>query len=479
MYCLRQSFRQFLGSISTLHEGVGRFGYHSISQLCKQQELGSRINLKGWVKAIRKMKGNNFLDVSDGSSFQSMQVVVPKSLSPENLTYGCSVEIEGTLDQYAKGQLEVKADSINILGPCIVSDGYPFQPRKSHDSDYVREYLHLRNRTKSFSSLLRLRSHMTHYIHEYFHKNGFLHIHTPVLTSNDCEGAGEVFTVSPEQPTSSDHNQTTPKDPSEAFFNGKAYLSVSGQLHLEAMARSLSKVYTLNPVFRAENSKSRLHLSEFYMVESELAFLSNIHDLLSTIENFVKSVVTQMLNHHGEELMAYRKMNNIESLEDLEWMKDNPFIRMSYSAATTILTKNGFRVNPEGGLSKQHELFLVKYTNNIPIFILNWPRSIKPFYMKRTSADPEQVLAVDLLCPLVGEMCGGGLREDNLPLLQSTLFDLNLHDSLDWYLELRKYGNVPTGGFGVGLERFVQVVCGTENIRDAIPFPRYPHHCKL
>ncbi|XP_026679110.1 probable asparagine--tRNA ligase, mitochondrial [Diaphorina citri] len=376
-------------------------------------------------------------------------------------------------------------------GPLQFLPGYPFQPRKSHDSDYVREYLHLRSRTKSFASLLRLRSFMTQYTHQYFHQQGFVNIHTPILTSNDCEGAGEVFTVIPDSELTPSQEQINKDknpmrgtsspilDPKETFFGEKAYLTVSGQLHLEAMARSLSKVYTLNPTFRAENSKSRLHLAEFYMIEAELAFLDNIHDLCNTIEQFIKSVLNRVLESHEEELLTYRKLINLANITDLQCIHDNPFIRMSYSAAVTILTRHGFDVNPDSGLSKQHELFLVKYTNNVPIFIINWPKHVKPFYMKRSGEDPDQVLAVDLLCPLVGEVCGGGLREDDYSILQSTLYEQGLQEKLDWYLELRKFGNVPTGGFGVGLERFVQVVLGQENIKDVIPYPRYPHHCKL
>ncbi|KAI5703195.1 hypothetical protein M8J75_008840 [Diaphorina citri] len=491
MYCVRQSFRNILRTSLDYQERLLSLGYHSVAHLYQEREVGSRITLKGWVKAVRKMKGNNFIDVSDGSSFQSMQVVVPKNLVPENLTYGCSVEIDGTLGQFGNGQLEVKAENVNVLGPCVVSDGYPFQPRKSHDSDYVREYLHLRSRTKSFASLLRLRSFMTQYTHQYFHQQGFVNIHTPILTSNDCEGAGEVFTVIPDSELTPSQEQINKDknpmrgtsspilDPKETFFGEKAYLTVSGQLHLEAMARSLSKVYTLNPTFRAENSKSRLHLAEFYMIEAELAFLDNIHDLCNTIEQFIKSVLNRVLESHEEELLTYRKLSNLANTTDLQCIHDNPFIRMSYSAAVTILTRHGFDVNPDGGLSKQHELFLVKYTNNVPIFIINWPKHVKPFYMKRSGEDPDQVLAVDLLCPLVGEVCGGGLREDDYSILQSTLYEQGLQEKLDWYLELRKFGNVPTGGFGVGLERFVQVVLGQENIKDVIPYPRYPHHCKL
>ncbi|KAL1459495.1 hypothetical protein WDU94_011470 [Cyamophila willieti] len=487
MYCLRHSFRKTLGLNLFHHENISRLRFHhSIAQVYKEQEYGTRISIKGWVKALRKMKGNNFIDVSDGSSHKSMQVVIPKDMSPENLSYGCSVEVDGTLDQFEKGQVEVKADKINVIGPCVVADGYPFQPRKSYDADYVREYLHLRNRTKSFASLLRLRSYVTHHIHNYFHQHGYIHVHTPILTSNDCEGAGEVFSVIPERIPAPEHLSIEEQKKlsiltyaKEVFFDEKVWLSVSGQLHLETMARSLSKVYTMNPVFRAENSKSRLHLAEFYMLEAELAFLSDIQHVCNPIEHFVKSMVGHMLEKHGEEMEAYRKVCQVDNIKDLETIRDNPFIRMSYNAAAMVLTRNGFSVNPDSGLSKQHELFLVKYTNNIPIFIINWPKEIKPFYMKQNSTDPNQVLAVDLLCPLVGELCGGGLREDSVDILQSTLYEKKLQTKLDWYLELRKFGNVPTGGFGIGLERFIQVLCGTENIRDVIPYPRYPHHCKM
>ncbi|XP_066141481.1 asparaginyl-tRNA synthetase isoform X2 [Euwallacea fornicatus] len=360
----------------------------NIYNILKTGHLGEQVSVQGWIKSIRKQKEVTFLDINDGSTPNNIQVVIPKKIG-SNITVGSSISTKGILKETHKGQSEVSADSIVLLGECDLSKGYPFAPRKEYEQEYVREHMHLRPRTKKFASVLRIRHAATIAIHNYLDRNGYFNIQTPIITSNDCEGAGEIFKVLPNNEKLL-QTMANPKKPVDAaYFNKKAYLTVSGQLHLEASAQALQKVYCFGPTFRAENSKSRLHLSEFYMLELEKAFLSKLEELLDIVEDLVKNV--------SEEVIAKNR-------DDLE------------------------------------------------------------------------VAAFDLLAPQVGEIAGGSLRENNLEKLTLKIPD---NGQLDWYLDLRKFGNTPTGGFGLGFERFIQFLLGIDNIKDCIPFPRWPHNCKL
>ncbi|VVC32298.1 Hypothetical protein CINCED_3A015762 [Cinara cedri] len=432
---------------------------------------------------MRKMKENIFIDLDDGSTHHRLQVVIPKNKTPASLTYGCSFEVEGVLIKNPSSKLELVAENINVCGPCVVQDGYPFAPRKTYHPDYVRQHLHIRPRTVTFSSLLRLRDKMSSAVRNRFFEENFVEINTPVLSSNDCEGAGEVFAVRPDsnslikEMASHDH-----QSPMEAYFNNQTYLTVSGQLHLECMARALNKVYTLGPTFRAENSKSRLHLSEFYMIEAEQAFIDNTEDLLNVIEKTISTVVKQLLDESGDELKHYRKVTSASNDNDPVNLIKVPYEVISYQKACDVLKKENSFKNPiirGKPLTKEHELFLVKYNGQKPIFVVDWPKHLKPFYTKAKFNDDSMVSAVDLLCPNVGELCGGSVREDDYDSLKEKLSFVGLEDKLDWYLELRKFGNVSTAGFGIGFERFLQVVLDVQNIKDTIPFPRWPHNCKM
>ncbi|XP_043289399.1 probable asparagine--tRNA ligase, mitochondrial isoform X2 [Venturia canescens] len=418
------------------------------------------------------MKENIFLDVDDGSSSQFLQIVMKKEDKPEDLSFGSSVSIEGELTFAPNGRPELHAEKIQLLGKCILDEGYPFAPRIKYSIDYVRQYLHLRARTRFFSSVMRLRDLAATSLGEHMKSRNFINVHTPILTSNDCEGAGEVFNVRPESIGLLKTMRKENTNLEDAYFNGKVFLTVSAQLHLEAMARALSKVYSFGPTFRAENSKSRLHLSEFYMMEAEMAFTTDINEIMLEAELLVKSM-TKYLLEKGE-----GDMRSIGAPVP-SWLESN-FGIIDYNEAITILERNSDRltvpVHHDEGLSKEHELFLVKHNNGIPIFIINWPKDMKPFYMKTCPNDSSKVAAMDLLVPEVGELFGGSLREDDYDVLKENLPPgLNLN----WYLELRKFGNVPTGGFGMGFERFLQCVLGIPNIKDVIPFPRWPHNCTL
>lgn len=335
------------------------------------------------------MKNNIFIDLDDGSTHHHLQVVIPKNILPASFTYGCSFEVEGVLVINSSNKIELLAEYINVHGPCIVQEGFPFAPRKTYHSDYLRQHLHMRPRTMVFSCLLRLRDKMSSAIRNRFSKDNFIEINTPVLSSNDCEGAGEVFAVKPdndrliEEMILKNH-----KSPMEAFFNEQAYLTVSGQLHLECMARALAKVYTIGPTFRAENSKSRLHLSEFYMIEAEQAFIDSTEELLSIIEKTTSSVAEELLKESSDEIDHYRKLINASDENDPINLVRVPYEVITYQKACDILIKENCFKNPMirgRPLTKEHELFLVKYNNQKPIFVVDWPKELKPFYTKSIS----------------------------------------------------------------------------------------------
>ncbi|XP_047352093.1 probable asparagine--tRNA ligase, mitochondrial isoform X2 [Vespa velutina] len=421
--------------------------FSRILDIILEKPVGKSTKVQGWVYAIRKMKNYIFFDVNDGSTNEMLQVVIPKSSKPIDLTYGSSINAEGILTLTPNGRLELQVNETHVIGTCDVTKGYPLQPKKPYDAEYLRQYLHLRPRAQKFSSLLRLRDIATANINNHFRSRNFIHIHTPIITSNDCEGAGEVFIVRPD-------------------------CKVLESMKKDGIFRTLSKVYTFGPTFRAENSKSRLHLSEFYMVEAEKAFVSNIEEIAEEVELLVKTVTKNMLDHNPLDF------HHIGATEP-QWL-NSKFGYMTYDEAINILNDHAVELQHPikygDVLSKKHELFLVKYNNNVPLFVINWPKEDKPFYMKECSNDSSKVAGLDLLVPIVGELVGGSIREDNYEKLK---LKLPSNHNLSWYLELRKYGNVSTGGFGMGFERFLQCVLGITNIKDTIPFPRWPHNCSL
>ncbi|KAF5294520.1 hypothetical protein FQA39_LY13374 [Lamprigera yunnana] len=435
-----------------------------IVKVFKNTIVGDKIEIKGWVKSVRKMKHHLFLDVNDGSCHQNLQVVLsnPKFKS---IVTGTSVIIEGILNKTPKGQLELNTNQIEICGNSKEKENHPFALKQSYTQEYLRKHLHFRLKTSAFSSLLRVRETAIFAIHDYFRHNGFNNVHTPILTSNDCEGAGETFSVLP-------NNEKTLKsmireeiDREKVYFNSKTFLTVSGQLHLEAAAHSLNKVYTFGPTFRAENSKSRLHLSEFYMIEAECAFLNDLQQLIDIVENLLKEVTRKVLDKQGNDMDKCK-----EGSFNFSWL-NKTFSIMTYEEACTTLTHA--KLTSPTGLTKENEKFLVKYCGNTPVFVINWPKNLKPFYAKELK--DSKVAALDLLVPNVGELIGGSLREDNYDVLKEKLPS----DELNWYLDLRTLGGVSTGGFGLGFERYLQFLLGIQNIKDVIPFPRWPHNYRM
>ncbi|KAG8225211.1 hypothetical protein J437_LFUL009056 [Ladona fulva] len=457
----------------------------SVKNILANEHTEEKIAVQGWVKALRNMKTNVFFDIDDGSCVNKLQVVLSKNRKPHNLTFGSSVKVEGVIQPNPQniGKPELKADNVEVVGPCDIEKGYPFAPRKSYSADYIRQFLHMRSRTSTFASLLRIRHSASLAVHNFFDSKGFLLVHTPILTSNDCEGAGEVFRVNP-------HNENllvemmklgVAKD--EAFFDTKAFLTVSGQLHAECISRGISKVYTFGPTFRAENSRSRLHLSEFYMIEPEIAFVDDLNEILILMEDFVKSLTTSLMDISGEDIEFLYKRHESRQMEEISKILRNPFITMTYDEAFSVICKHAhkFKSIPrkEEGLNKEQELFLVEQNGGSPVFIINWPKEMKPFYMKEMESDSDKVLAVDLLAPGIGELCGGSLRESDPTELTRRLQTLGLEQQMKWYTEMRQFGNVPTGGFGMGFERFLQMLLPIPSIKDVIPFPRWAHNCRM
>ncbi|CAL4085814.1 unnamed protein product [Meganyctiphanes norvegica] len=451
-----------------------------ISGILQSKTLDDNIQIQGWVKAIRKQKEITFIDVGDGSSHQNLQVIVPTSKLPNGLGFHSCVSAAGILksSDHPNQEVELIAQQVKLHGATNQTE-YPFKARKKHTLDYIRQHVHYRSRTNTFSSLLRVRSQAKYHIQDYFNQEGFHIVDTPILTSNDCEGGSEVFVVQPGPEKSKSSFQSEDK----SYFNKPVYLTVSGQLHLEAMASGLSKVYNFNPAFRAENSQSRRHLCEFWMVEAEESFLQGLEGLqalMNRIEDLLKHTMRKIVELQPEDIFFHWKQNpETENLVKLAL--EQKFLRINYQEAMNILLANNssFKTKADYGkdLGKEHELFLTQSLGNIPIFVTDWPKDTKAFYMATREDQPNTALGVDLLLPGVGEVAGGGLREYRTAVLEKKLIMLDLQNSLDWYLDLRRNGCAPSGGFGLGFERFLQFLLGTPNIKDTIPFPRWAKHC--
>ncbi|XP_064221413.1 asparaginyl-tRNA synthetase isoform X4 [Aotus nancymaae] len=417
-----------------------------------QNTSGERVKVQGWVRSVRSQKEVLFLHVNDGSSLESLQVVADSSLDSRELTFGSSVEVQGQLvkSPSKRQNVELKAENIKVIGNCDAKT-FPIRYKERHPLEYLRQYPHLRCRTNILGSILRIRSEATAAIHSFFKDSGFVHIHTPVITSNDCEGAGELFQLEAAGKI---------KVPEENFFNVPAFLTVSGQLHLEVMSGAFTQVFTFGPTFRAENSQSRRHLAEFYMIEAEISFVDSLQDLMQVMEKLFKATTMMVLSKCPEDVKLCYK-----------FIAPGQKIR-------TYAEKQLFNWGID--LQTEHEKYLVKHCGNVPVFVINYPLALKPFYMRDNEDGPQHtVAAVDLLVPGVGELFGGGLREERYHFLEERLARSRLTEVYQWYLDLRRFGSVPHGGFGMGFERYLQCILGVDNIKDVIPFPRFPHSCLL
>ena len=469
-----------------------------IKALLQATELDVKVVVKGWVKNFRGNSFVMFVALNDGSSLQNIQIVFNvenfDAAELKKITVGCSLSVEGTLKaSEGKGQrVEVLAEKFEVLGLCN-PDEYPIQPKK-HSLEFLRENAHLRFRTNLFGAIMRVRHSMIYAIHTFFTERGFYNIHTPLITGSDCEGAGEMFQVTTLDLNNPPKTEDGKIDYSEDFFGKMTNLTVSGQLEVELACMALSKVYTFGPTFRAENSNTTRHLAEFWMIEPEIAF-ADINDDMDIAEEFLKYLIQYALDHCREDLeflqdrliqeekskpQAERSMPLIEKLQ---FVLANDFQRLTYTEAIDILKnskpnqKGQFKYKIEGfgaDLQSEHERYLVEKHFKKPVILTGYPKEIKAFYMKQ-NPDGKTVAAMDILFPGIGEIIGGSEREADYDKLHKRIEELNIPmKDMWWYLDTRRFGAVPHSGFGLGFERLMLFVTGMTNIRDVIPFPRYP-----
>ncbi|MBA3831748.1 MAG: asparagine--tRNA ligase [Chthoniobacterales bacterium] len=439
------------------------------------------LEVQGWVRTRRDSKDFSFLELNDGSSLRNLQIIakntLPNYTAIQRLTTGASIRARGALvASQGKGQSwELVAEDLQIVGAS--DDSYPLQ-KKGHSAEFLREIAHLRPRSNLFGCVFRVRSRLAFAVHQFFQERGFVYVHTPIITGSDCEGAGELFrvtTLDPNTPLRLPNDGGI--DYTQDFFARPTYLTVSGQLEAEAFACALSKVYTFGPTFRAENSNTSRHANEFWMIEPEMAFCDLQGDM-DLAEEMVKYLVRAIREHCGEDLGLFAKFVDKDLLARLEFVVERPFQRTSYEEAIQLLLASGekfeFPVDYGLNLQSEHERWLTEKHFKCPVTVFNYPKEIKPFYM-RLNDDDRTVTAMDLLVPGIGEIVGGSQREERLEVLEENIRRHKM-DPADykWYLDLRRYGSVPHAGFGLGFERMLMFVTGVANIRDVIPFARTP-----
>ena len=456
-----------------------------IKDILSESYIGKPVTVCGWVRSRRESKEFAFLVLSDGSAQETLQLVIPGEASAFSQLHRCNtgtaVKVNGILKESpAKGQkYEMEVSEIEVFGEAD-PEKYPLQ-KKGHTLEFLREIGHLRPRTNTFGAILRLRNILADSVHAFFQKMGFIWVHTPIITSSDCEGAGELFAV-----TSLDIENFPKKndraDFSEDFFGKRAYLTVSGQLEAEFLAMSLGNVYTFGPTFRAENSNTTRHLSEFWMIEPEMAF-ADLEDDMKLAEDFFRFLCREILSKGGKELAFLESQYRKISVDDLGRLADTTFARMSYTDAIKELKiakeKFGFPVEWGTDLQSEHEHYLTDKVIKGPVIVTNYPKKIKAFYM-RMNDDGETVAAMDVLVPKVGEIIGGSQREERLDVLEERMKQTGVPtENLQWYLDLRRFGSAPHAGFGLGFERLVQYITGMPNIRDVIPCPRAPKEIRF
>jgi asparaginyl-tRNA synthetase len=445
---------------------------------------GSEVTVRGWVRTRRDSKaGLSFIHVSDGSCFAPIQVVAPDTLSNyeseiKHLTTACAVVATGTLvPSQGQGQsFEIQATTLEVVGWVENPLTYPMQP-KQHSLEYLREYAHLRPRTNLFGAVTRIRHCMAMAIHRFFHERGFYWVNTPIISTSDAEGAGQMFRISTLDLLNLPRDGTGGVDFSKDFFGKEAFLTVSGQLNVEAFCLAMSKVYTFGPTFRAENSNTTRHLAEFWMIEPEIAF-ADLNDDALLAEAFLKYIFQAVLAERADDLAFLAERVEKTAISKLESFVAAPFERIEYTDAVSLLQKSGVKFDfpVEWGLDLQteHERWLTETHVGRPVVVVNYPEQIKSFYM-RLNDDGKTVAAMDVLAPGIGEIIGGSQREERLDVLDARIAQFGLDPAhYEWYRDFRRYGTVPHAGFGLGFERLLVYVCGLQNIRDAIPYPRAP-----
>ena len=446
------------------------------------------VTIRGWVRTRRDSKaGISFIHLSDGSSFHPVQVVAPNTLpnytdEVMRLTAGCAVEATGSIvPSPAKGQpFEMQASAVKVIGWVEDPDHYPIQP-KPHSLEFLREVAHLRPRTNVIAAATRVRHTVAQAIHRFFSENGFLWVNTPIITAADAEGAGALFRVSTLDLANLPRTPDGKPDFTKDFFGREAFLTVSGQLNVEAYCLALTKVYTFGPTFRAENSNTSRHLAEFWMIEPEIAFADLAADA-DLAEALLKYTFKALLEERAEDMAFFDERIEKGIVAKLQGIVDSEFVRMNYSEAISVLerTKEKFEFPVKWGidLQSEHERYLTEKHAKKPVIVMNYPKAIKAFYM-RVNDDQKTVAAMDVLAPGIGEIIGGSQREERLDVLDARMDEIGIDkEHMGWYRDLRRYGTVPHAGFGLGFERTIAYVTGLTNVRDAIPFPRTPGNAR-
>ena len=450
-----------------------------LKDLFIKEKEGSTVTVEGWIRNHRKQKEFGFIDFSDGTTQEHLQIVYDDSLynflDVQKMLVGCAISVTGQLvASQGKQKIELKADIIKLLGDCPAE--YPIQPKR-HTREFLREQAYLRPRTNLFQAVFRVRSIAAYAIHKYFQERNYVYFHAPLITASDCEGAGEMFQV-----TTLDLNKVNGKpDYSKDFFGKQANLTVSGQLEAETFALAYKKTYTFGPTFRAENSNTKTHANEFWMIEPEMAF-TDLDGDMDVMEDMLKYVVSYVLENAPLEIDFFDQFVEKGLKDKLKKLVNSDFVRIDHEEVIKILKEAPVKweFEPEYGedIAKEHEKYITEYFNG-PVFIKNWPRDIKAFYMKQND-DGKTVAAVDLEVPGAGELMGGSQREESYEKLVKRMEELGMDvASMDWYLNLRKYGSCVHSGFGMGFERLLIYLTGVENIRDVIPYPRTPGNCEF
>lgn len=455
---------------------------HTKIKKIQPSDIGKTLTICGWIRSVRDQKNFAFIEINDGSTLASLQIVADASQITPELTTGASIAVTGKLVESPgqKQKWELKAEKIQLFGTCA-PETYPLQ-KKRHSFEFLRTIAHLRPRTNTQGAVLRIRHALAMATHAFFQERGFLYVHTPIITASDAEGGGKQFSVSTLDAKALPRLKDNTIDYSQDFFGRPTYLTVSGQLNGEALACAVSDIYTFGPTFRAEPSTTTRHLAEFWMIEPEMAF-ADLNDDMECAESYLKFVTKYALEHCQEDLELFDQFVEKGLLERLKHVVTSPFVRLTYTEAVEILQRSGrsfaFPVSWGMDLQSEHERFLAEEHCKKPVILTNYPAKIKSFYM-RANEDGKTVAAMDVLVPKIGEIIGGSQREERHDILKKKIEEFGLRaEDYWWYLQLRQYGTVPHAGFGVGFERLILFVTGMENIRDVIPFPRFPGHAEF
>lgn len=451
----------------------------------KEDYLDKTITVGGWVRSIRDSKTFGFIVVNDGTFFEPLQVVYHDSMDNfseiSKLNVGAAILVTGTLvaTPQAKQPFEIQAETVEVEGAS--APDYPLQ-KKRHSFEYLRTISHLRPRTNTFQAVFRVRSLTAYAIHKFFQERGFVYVHTPLITGSDCEGAGEMFRVTTMDPDNIPRDQEGKVDYSQDFFGRETSLTVSGQLNGEAYAQAFRNIYTFGPTFRAENSNTTRHAAEFWMVEPEIAF-SDLDDVMMLAESMLKYIINYVLEHAPEEMNFFNSFVDKGLLDRLHNVASSDFAKITYTEAVELLEKNNdrfeYKVSWGADLQTEHERYLTEEVYRRPVFVTDYPREIKAFYMKQND-DGKTVAAVDCLVPGIGEIIGGSQREDYYDKLLGRMKEMGLkEEDYGFYLDLRKYGSTRHAGYGLGFERCIMYLTGMGNIRDVLPFPRTVNNCDL